>query len=88
VGAPPARVTSNRVRWGTAAPRSVDARLSDGSRLQVTVEEVGLDVALPANAFDPPPAPGYRPVDAEEARGLWGRRGAGPGASPSPRSPR
>ncbi len=73
VGAPPARVAS-RVRWGAAAPRHVDARLADGSRLQVTVEEAELDVALPANAFDPPPAPGYRPVDAEEARGLWGRR--------------
>jgi hypothetical protein len=74
VGAPPARVASSRVRWGAAAPRHVDVRLTDGSRLQVTVEEADLDVALPANAFEPPPAPGYRPVDAEEARGLWGRR--------------
>ncbi len=74
LGAPPARVASSEIRWGPAAPRRVDARLADGSRLQVGVEEAELDVTLPPQAFEPPPAPGYRSVDAEEARGLWGRR--------------
>lgn len=74
LGAPPARLASSEVRWGPTAPRRVDARLRDGSRLQVTAEEVDLDVTLPPAAFEPPPAPGYRTVDAEEARSLWGRR--------------
>lgn len=74
LGAAPKRLASSQVRWGPAVPRNVDARLQDGSRLQVKVEEADLDVALPPAAFEPPPSPGYRAVDAEEARGLWGRR--------------
>ena len=74
LGAPPTRLAASQVRWGPVLPRHVDARLADGSRLQVTVEEADLDVALPPTAFAPPPSPGYRAVDAEEARGLWGRR--------------
>ena len=34
--------------------------------------ETGLDLA--EAAFDPPPHAGYRPVDADEARRLLGRR--------------
>lgn len=74
LGAPPARVASSHVGWGRTLPRRVDARLSDGSRLKVGVEEAEMDVSLPAEAFEPPPSPGYRTVDAQEARGLWGRR--------------
>jgi len=74
LGAPPSRLASSDVRWGRVLPRRVDARLTDGSRLQVTVEESDMNVALPPAAFEPPPSRGYRAVDAEEARGLWGRR--------------
>lgn len=74
LGAPPARLAASQVRWGRALPRYVDAKLTDGSRLQVTVEEADLDPALPAAAFAPPASPGYRSVDADEARSLWGRR--------------
>jgi hypothetical protein len=74
VGAPSARLARNEVRWGRTLPRRIDAWLTDGSRLQVTVEEAEIDVDLPASAFQPPPSRGYRPVDAQEARGLWGRR--------------
>lgn len=74
LGAPPRRLARSEVRWGPILPRRVDARLQDGSRLQVTVEEADLNVTLPAAAFEAPPSPGYREVDAEEARGLWGRR--------------
>jgi hypothetical protein len=74
LGAPVPRLARRDVRWGPILPRRVDARLPDGSRLQVSVEEADRDVALPRAAFEPPPSPGYRSVDAEEARGLWGRR--------------
>jgi hypothetical protein len=74
LGAPPRRLAHSEVRWGATLPRRVDARMRDGSRLQVTVEEADMDVTLPSAAFEPPPAPGYRTVDADEARGLWGRR--------------
>jgi hypothetical protein len=74
VGAPVRRLARRDVRWGPILPRRVDARLQDGSRLQVSVEEADRDVTLPRAAFEPPPSPGYRSVDAEEARGLWGRR--------------
>lgn len=74
LGAPSPRVASSQVRWGPVVPRRIDAHLTDGSRLQVAVEEADLDVTLPPSAFAPPASPGYRTVDAEEARGLWGRR--------------
>jgi hypothetical protein len=74
LGAPPARLAKSEVRWGPVLPRQVDARLTDGSRLQVKVEEADRDVTLPPSAFQPPPTPGYRTVDAQEARGLWGHR--------------
>lgn len=74
VGAPSPRVSWSHVRWGRVVPRRIDARLTDGSRLQVAVEEADLDVTLSPMTFAPPPSPGYRTVDAEEARGLWGRR--------------
>jgi hypothetical protein len=74
LGAPPSRLAASEVRWGKLLPRRVDARLTDGSRLQVSVEEAEIDPTLPAPAFEPPASPGYRTVDAEEARGLWGRR--------------
>ncbi len=74
LGAPPARLAASQVRWGRVLPRHVDAKLTDGSRLQVTVEEADLDPTLPAAAFAAPPSPGYRTNDADEARSRWGRR--------------
>jgi outer membrane lipoprotein-sorting protein len=74
VGSPPSRLASSQIVWGPVRPRKIDARLQDGSRLQVTVEEADTDADLPAAAFEAPPSPGYRAVTADEARSLWGRR--------------
>jgi hypothetical protein len=73
LGAAPARLTRAEFRWGPRLPRSVDARLPDGSRVRMTIEEAEAGLALPAAAFEPPPAEGHRRVDVEEARGLWSR---------------
>ena len=73
VGRRPARVRAYEARWGEVFPRSIRATLPDGARLQVEVKEPELGTDLPAAAFAEPPHPGYRPVDAEEARSLWTR---------------
>jgi hypothetical protein len=73
LGTAPARLTRAEFRWGPRLPRSVDAWLPDGSRVRMTIEEAEVGVALPAGAFEPPPSGGHRPVDVEEARGLWSR---------------
>ncbi len=72
VGSP--RLLSYRVRWGAAFPRQIDARLPDGARLQLRVEDPRADQDLPAEAFQPPVHSGFRRVDASQARELWGGR--------------
>ncbi len=74
VGKAPAGLRDYRADWGDTLPRRVRAVLADGTRLDARVDEAEKDVDLPAAAFDPPPHPGYRPVDADEARRLLGGR--------------
>jgi hypothetical protein len=74
VGAPPPRVQEYKARWGEALPREIEARLPDGARLKLTVEDPVAGAPVPERAFDPPPHEGYRRVDAEEARRLWSAR--------------
>lgn len=73
VGRRPASVRDYEARWGPRVPRSVEATLPDGARLKVDVREPEIDPDLPAAAFAEPPHPGYREVDAGEARRLWTR---------------
>jgi hypothetical protein len=74
VGTPSPRVRDYRARWGPSFPRELQATLPDGGRLKVTVESATLDPDLPDAAFAEPPHEGFRPVDAAEARRLWGAR--------------
>jgi outer membrane lipoprotein-sorting protein len=74
VGTPSPRVREYRARWGPSLPRELQATLPDGGRLKVTVESATLDADLPEAAFAEPPHEGFRPVDAAEARRLWGAR--------------
>jgi len=71
VGAVVPRLASCRTSWGPRLPRRVQARLADGTRLDVRIEEAEAGAALPAAAFAAPAHAGYRPVDAREARRLW-----------------
>lgn len=73
LGTAPPRLASAVFAWGPRLPRSVDARLPDGSRVRMTIEEAEAGAPLPAAAFEPPPAEGHRAVDVEEARRLWSR---------------
>jgi hypothetical protein len=66
VGKAPPGLRDYRASWGETLPRRVQAVLADGTRLDARVDEAEKDVALPEAAFDPPPHPGYRPVDASE----------------------
>ena len=61
-----------RPALGGPLPRVVEATLPDGARLKLTVEDAETGVDLPEAAFADPPSPGYRAVDAQEARSLWG----------------
>jgi hypothetical protein len=74
VGTAPKRLRSYEARWGATLPTRVDAVLSDGTRLKVTVDDADAGPLLPAAAFNPPPHDGYRRVDAAEARRLLGGR--------------
>lgn len=74
VGRASPRLRSYEAGWGAALPRTVRATLPDGGRLSLSVDAPEAGAALPEAAFDPPPAPGYRAVDADEARQLWGGR--------------
>jgi hypothetical protein len=73
VGAPSPRIASPRVRWGERFPKRVAGRLPDGTSLDIRVREVEALQALPPAAFAEPAHPGYRLVDADEARDLWTR---------------
>jgi outer membrane lipoprotein-sorting protein len=72
VGVAPPEARLYHATWGEALPRRVEAVLGDGTHLKATVDDAESDARLPEAAFDPPPHPGYRPVDAEEARRLLG----------------
>ena len=74
VGKAPPGLREYEASWGDTLPRRVRAVLADGTRLDARLDEAEKDVALPEAAFDPPPHPGYRPVDAAEARRLLGGR--------------
>jgi hypothetical protein len=74
VGVRPARLARYAAGWGPALPRTIDATLPDGARLKLAVEDPRAGEALPDTAFTEPLHDGYRTVDADEARRLWGRR--------------
>jgi hypothetical protein len=74
VGKAPPGLRDYRAQWGETLPKRVFAVLADGTRLDARVDEAEKDIALPEAAFEPPPHPGYRPVDAAEARRLLGGR--------------
>jgi hypothetical protein len=73
VGVAPEDVSDFRVGWGPSVPERVRARLPDGARLELEVESARPGVELPDAAFEEPPHPGYRSVEASEARSLWTR---------------
>jgi outer membrane lipoprotein-sorting protein len=74
VGVAPPRLRSYRAGWGEQLPERIEAVLPDGTRLKATVDDAEIGLVLPAAAFEFPPHPGYRPVDAAEARSLLGGR--------------
>jgi len=74
VGVTPAGLRDYEVQWGDTLPRHVEAHLADGTRLKATVDDAETDLDLAEAVFLPPPHPGYRRVDADEARRLLGRR--------------
>ena len=74
VGRAPVGLRDYRAQWGEALPKRVQAVLADGTRLDARVDEAEKDVALPEAVFEPPPHPGCRPIDADEARRLLGGR--------------
>jgi hypothetical protein len=74
VGKAPPSLRDYQAQWGDALPKRVRAVLADGTRLDARIDEAEKDVDLPEAAFEPPLHPGYRPVDADEARRLLGGR--------------
>ena len=74
VGVAPPGLLEYRAQWGGTLPRRVEARLADGTRLKVTVDEAEAGLHLPDAVFELPPHESYRPVDAHEARRLLGGR--------------
>jgi hypothetical protein len=74
VGIRSPRLRAYEAGWGPVLPNAIRATLPDGGTLRLDVDDADAGVALPAAAFDPPPAPGYRVVDADEARRLWSAR--------------
>ena len=74
VGVAPAGLRDYEAQWGDTLPRRVEALLADGTRLEATMDDAETDLDLAEAVFLPPPHPGYRRVDADEARRLLGRR--------------
>jgi len=74
VGKAPPGLRDYEARWGETLPRRVEALLADGTRLVATVDDAEAGVELPEGAFGAPPHPGYRSIDAAEARRLLGGR--------------
>ncbi len=58
----------------TLAPGDRLVLFTDGTRLDILVEDSEAEPSLPPAAFEAPPHEGYRKVDADEARRLWGGR--------------
>jgi hypothetical protein len=69
-GKPPARLADRRVKWGKSCPREVSARLPDETRLKIKLEDIEATAPDPTAFLDPAP-PGFRTIDAREARSLW-----------------
>jgi outer membrane lipoprotein-sorting protein len=74
VGLTPPRLRSYRAGWGEQLPERIEAELPDGTRLKARVDDAQIGVRIPEAAFEFPAHPGYRSVDANEARRLLGRR--------------
>jgi hypothetical protein len=74
VGVPSPRLESYHATWGEALPRRIEAVLPDGARLVAKIDDAEKGATLPAAAFTPPPHDGYRSIDADEARRMWGAR--------------
>jgi hypothetical protein len=74
VGVAPPGLRGYEARWGEALPRRVEARLADGTHLKATVDDAEASPGLAEAVFLPPPHPGYRRIDADEARRLLGGR--------------
>jgi hypothetical protein len=74
VGVAPAGLRDYEAQWGETLPRRVEALLADGTRLRARVDEAETDPVLAEAVFLPPPHPGYRQIDADEARRLLGGR--------------
>ncbi len=74
VGVPPKGVRRYEVRWGRELPSRIETVLEDGTRVKATVRDADAGGEVARAAFDPPPHPGYREVDADEARRLLGGR--------------
>lgn len=74
VGKAPASAARYRALWGATLPRKIATTLTDGTRLDIIVEDSEAEPSLPPAAFEAPPHEGYRKVDADEARRLWGGR--------------
>jgi hypothetical protein len=74
VGVAPEGLRDYEAQWGDTLPRRVQALLADGTRIKATVDDAEAGVDLAQAVFDPPPHPGYRRVDADEARRLLGGR--------------
>lgn len=70
-GAGSTHVSDYRADYRAGLPRRLEARLSDGSRLRVVVEDVQAPITLPPAAFEPPARPGYRRLGLEEVADLW-----------------
>jgi hypothetical protein len=70
----PPRLREYRASWGEHLPKRIKAVLPDGTRLDARVDDAEIGLALPVAAFRPPEHPGYRPIDADEARRLLGER--------------
>jgi len=74
VGVAPAGLRGYKAQWGDTLPRRVEALLADGTQLKATVDDAEAGPDLAEAVFLPPPHPGYRRVDAAEARRLLGGR--------------
>jgi hypothetical protein len=74
VGVAPGRLRRYEAWWGEHLPERIDATLPDGTRLRARVDEAEIGLVLPAATFLPPSHAGYRPIDADEARRLLGKR--------------
>jgi len=74
VGVPGPRIADARVAWGDRFPSRVSGRLADGTSFVVKAQAIETPGTLPAAAFLPPPHPGHRAIDADEARDMWVRR--------------